>query len=103
MTLWAWIGIACAIAFVTKLGGYLVPRSWLDSPAVHDALASVTVGLLSALVVANTFANGQTLTLDARVASLVAAVTALVLRVPFLGVVVIGVAAAAVARLAGMA
>lgn len=99
---WAWILGACAIAFVTKLLGYLAPDSLLDSPAMRRATSSVTVGLLAALVVANTFGSGQRLLLDARVAAAVAAVIALKLRAPFLVVVIVGAVAAALARLAGM-
>lgn len=103
MTTWLWLLGACAIAFVTKLAGYLAPDSLLDSPAMRRATASVTVGLLAALVVANAFGAGQRLVLDARVASLVAAVVALKLRAAFLAVVVVGAVAAALARMVGMA
>ena len=100
---WAWILGACAIAYVMKLAGYLAPRRWLDHPYVTKTASSVTVGLLAALVVANTFGSGQHLVLDARIASFVAAVVALRLRAPFLLVVVIGAVAAATARVLGMA
>ncbi|MDO5628784.1 MAG: AzlD domain-containing protein [Mobilicoccus sp.] len=102
MSAWAWILLACGIAFATKFIGYLVPQSVLDRPFVRQATTLSTVGLLTALVVTNTFADGPALTLDARVVALVAAAVALVLRAPFLLVVVIGAAAAALARLAGM-
>lgn len=103
MTAWLWLLGACLIAFLTKLLGYLVPETVLDSPALRDGSAAATVGLLTALVVVNTVASGQHLVLDARLAAFVAAAVALTLRVPFLGVVVIGTVAAALARLAGMA
>ncbi len=102
MTAWLWILGASALAFATKLAGYLAPDSLLDSPAMRRATASVTVGLLTSLVVTNTFSAGQSLVLDARVAALVAAAVALRLRAPFLLVVIVGAAAAALARLAGM-
>lgn len=102
MTAWLWILAASALAFATKLAGYLAPDSLLDSPAVRRATASVTVGLLASLVVSNTFSSGQSLVLDARVAALVAAALALRLRAPFLLVVLVGAAAAALARLAGL-
>lgn len=103
MTAWVWIGIGCLVAFVTKLAGYLVPRRVMDSPLLQTASAAVTVGLLTALLVSTTFASGQHLVLDARVVALVAAAVALALRVPFLGVVLVGTVAAALARLAGLA
>ncbi len=103
MSTWIGIGIACLVAYVTKLLGYLVPETVLDSPPIRNGSAAATVGLLTALVVANTFASGQQLVLDARVVALVAAAVALTLRVPFIGVVVVGTLAAALARMAGMA
>lgn len=102
MTAWVWILTASLIAFLTKLLGYLVPESVLDRPIVRQATTLSTVGLLTALVVANTFGAGQGLVLDARAVSLGVAAIALVLRAPFLLVVVLGAAAAALARLAGM-
>ena len=63
---------------------------------------AVTIGLLSSLVVANAFAHGQQLAFDARAGALLAAIMALLCRVPFLGVVVIGAATAAMLRLAGI-
>ena len=101
MTPLAWVLLACLIAYVTKLAGYLVPRSWLDSALVRRVSMSVTVGLLASLVVANAFASGQRLVLDARLAAVVAAVVALTLRAPFIVVVVAGALAAALARLMG--
>lgn len=102
MTPWAWVLLACAIAFVTKLVGYFAPNSVLDSPAVRTATGSVTVGLLASLVVTNAVSSGQTLQVDGRLAALVAAAVALKLRAPFLLVVVVGAVAAALARLLGM-
>lgn len=103
MIAWGWILLACAISFGIKLAGYLAPDSVVDSPMLKQASASVTVGLLASLVTANTFASGQHLMVDARVAALVAAVVALWLRAPYIVVVLAGAVAAAVARMAGLA
>jgi len=66
-------------------------------------VASVlTIGLLTALTVVNTFASGQRLVLDARLGALAAAALALWLRAPFLLVVLVGAAASALLRLAGL-
>lgn len=51
---------------------------------------AITVALLSALTVMNTFASGTALVLDARLAAMAAAALALWLRLPFLPVVVLG-------------
>lgn len=101
MNLWWWILAAAAIAYATKMVGYLVPSAWLESPWVLRLSSTVTVGLLAALVMTNTFVSGTAVVLDARMVALAAAAGALVLRAPFLLVVVIGAAAAALARLIG--
>ena len=74
--LWAWVLAACAIAYATKLSGYLVPESFLDRPWVTTVSAGMTVGLLTSLVVTNTFVSGQGVVPDARLAALVAAALA---------------------------
>ena len=103
MTMWLWILAACAIAYLTKLIGYLLPERWLENPWVATLSHGVTVGLLASLVATNAFLSGTSITVDARVVALIAAGVALFLRAPFLAVVVIGAAAAALARLAGIA
>lgn len=99
---WFWIVLASLVAFATKLAGYLIPQSLLDSPRFHKASAAMTIGLLAALVASNTFASGAGLGLDARVLALGTAIIALLFRAPFLLVVVLGAAAAALGRLAGL-
>ena len=99
--LWAWVLIACGIAYATKMAGYLVPDSVLDRPWVAQVSTGMTVGLLTSLVVANTFVTGTAVVLDARVAALVAAAIALWLKAPYLVVVIVGAIAAALARVAG--
>ena len=59
---------------------------------------AITVALLSALTVMNTFAAGTALVIDARLAALGVAALALWLRLPFLLVVVLGAAAAGLVR-----
>ena len=103
MSLWIWILAACAIAYATKLVGYLLPERWLETPWVSPLSHGVTVGLLASLVATNAFLTGTSVSLDARLVALLAAGVALVLRAPFLAVVVVGAAAAALARLAGLA
>lgn len=102
MNLWPWVLTACAIAFLTKLAGWLIPPEKLQRPWLLQLAGTVTVGLLAALTVFNAVASGQGIALDARLAALVAAAIALLLRAPFIVVVLVGAAAAAVARLAGL-
>ena len=100
MSLWTWILLASAVAYATKLSGYLVPARFLENPHMTRIAGTLTIGLLASLTAMNAFSAGQTLMLDARVGALVAGGLALWLRVPFLGVVIIGAVAAALARLA---
>ena len=102
MTLWLWILGACALAYLTKLSGYLVPQRVLSSPALMRISACMTVGLLASLVMMNTVADGRRVVLDSRLLALAAGVVALRLRAPFLVVVVAGAVAAALGRLAGL-
>lgn len=102
MSLWGWIIAASLVAFATKFIGYLLPRAWLESEGFARVSSAMTIGLLAALVANNTFASGQGLALDSRVLALLAAAVALRLRAPFLLVVIIGAAAAALGRLAGL-
>ena len=102
MSLWGAIVLAGLAAFATKLAGYAVPARWLRSPRMLRVAGALTVALLAALTVMNTFASGQALVLDARLAALAVAALALWLRAPFLLVVVLGAAAAALVRWAGV-
>lgn len=102
MTLWGWILVACAVGFLTKLLGYLVPKKWLTNARVARVAGTLTIGLLASLTIANTVASGQTLAVDARLGALVAAAVALWLKAPFLVVVIVGAAAAAGLRLLGL-
>ena len=99
MSAWGWILAASAVAFATKFAGFLVPPRWLDAPRARAAAMALTVGLLASLTAVNTFAHGQSLAVDARLAALLAAAAALALRLPFLVVVIAGAAAAARVRL----
>ena len=102
MTLWTWILIASALAYATKLAGYLVPARWLENEQMTHVAGTLTIGLLASLTTMNAFSAGNTLAIDARVGALLAAAVALSLRVPFLGVVCIGaITAAALRMLAG--
>ncbi|NJC24422.1 putative membrane protein [Arthrobacter pigmenti] len=103
MNLWLWILIACVVAYLTKLAGYLVPAKVMENPQMTRVAGTLTIGLLASLTAVNTFSTGQVLVVDARLAALVAAGVALWLRAPFLVVVLAGAAAAAVARLLGAA
>jgi len=102
MTLWTTVLLASGLAFALKLLGYLVPHQLLDRPVVSRVTAMLPVALLSALVAVQTFTGrGGGLTLDARAAGVAVAVTALMLRAPFLLVVILAAATAAILRALG--
>ncbi len=103
MTLWQWIVLGSLVAYATKLAGYLVPARWLENERMTHVAGTLTIGLLASLTAMNAFSGGQTLAIDARSGALLLASVALWLRVPFLGVVVVGAATAALLRFAGMA
>lgn len=98
---WWWVIGASLICLGQKLVGYLVPSEALENPRVAYTAGGVTVGLLAALVMTQTFADGSALVLDARLASVVVAAIALWLRAPFIVVVALGAVTAALLRLVG--
>lgn len=103
MIWWAVIA-TCAGCYLLKLAGLAAPRRVLDHPRVRRFAELVPVALLAALIVVQTFAEGQELRLDwARTAGLGAAVVALLLRAPFLVVLAVAAAVTALVRLGGPA
>jgi len=102
MSLWFWILLAVAAAYVIKLSGYLLPRKLLDRPVVIRLAMGLTVGLLASLTILNTVGKGQAIVLDSRLLALGAAAVALWLKAPYLVVVLVGAIAAGLGRLAGL-
>ncbi|WP_134772645.1 AzlD domain-containing protein [Ornithinimicrobium flavum] len=99
MTLWLAVLAACLLAWLLKLGGYLVPERVLHVPWVDRVVPLLTVALLSALVVTQGLLDGDRLpTLDARAAGLGVAVGLLLLRAPFIVVVAAAALTAALLR-----
>lgn len=101
MTLWMIVIIASLACLALKLVGYLVPADVLDAPAPARIANLLTVALLSALVAVQTLGAGTGLQFDARVPALVVAVLLFALRVPFVVVVILAAATAALIRLSG--
>lgn len=101
--------IWCAIlglgvgSYLLKLIGLSVPSRFLEHPVAARVVDLLPVALLAALIAVQVFAtsgrHGQTLDVDARAAGLAVAVVALLLRAPFLVVVVLAAATAALIRL----
>ena len=75
------------------LGGRELPRQ------LTNLFEGLVPALLAAFVVVNTFGDGQALTVDARLAGVVAAAVLIVARAPMLAAVVAAAGATALLRL----
>ncbi|WP_448257054.1 AzlD domain-containing protein [Microbacterium aurum] len=103
MTLWTAVLAAALLCFALKAVGYLIPPRWFEAPAPSRIVDLLTVALLGALVAVQTLGLGQQIVLDARVPALVVAAGLLIVRAPFLVVVVAAALVAALLRLWGLA
>lgn len=100
---WATVLVASAVCFLLKVAGYALPGSWLAAGRVQQVAAVLPVALLAALVGVQTFAGPTgALTVDARAAGVAAGVVALLVRAPFLVVVVVAAGVAALVRATGL-
>jgi hypothetical protein len=95
--IWTAVLLGALGCYLLKLAGLSVPARLLEDERVQRIAYGLPIGLLAALIVIQTFTAGHRLTLDPRAAGLAAAVIAVWLRAPFL--VVVGVAAATAALL----
>lgn len=96
---WAAILVGGVGCYLLKLAGLSVPASVLERPVVRRVAALIPAALLAALVAVQTFADGPRLVLDERAAGLAVAAVLLLLRAPFLLVVVGAALTAALLRL----
>ena len=97
--MWTAIVAASLGCYLLKLAGLSVPPAVLARPVVARVADLIPVALLAALVAVQVFSAGTALVLDARAAALAFAAAALLLRAPFLVVVVGAAVVAAVLRL----
>ena len=97
--MWAAVLIGALGCYLLKLTGVSVPQRMLDNPRVKHAALLLPIALLTALIVLQAFTTGHRLVLDARAAGVGAAVVAILLRAPFLLVIVIACATTALVRL----
>jgi branched-subunit amino acid transport protein len=101
---WVAVLVMAAGCYAFKLTGLTVPRRVLDHPRVRRFAELVPVALLAALTAVQTLGDGQSLAIDpARLAGLGAAVAALLLRAPFLVVIIAAAGTAALLRALGVA
>lgn len=97
--MWAGLLVACAACYGLKLAGVSLPQRWLQDARIQRTVPLIPVALLAALVGTQTFATGRHWVLDARAAALLVALGAVLLRAPFLVVIVVAAATAALGRL----
>jgi membrane-associated phospholipid phosphatase len=96
---WAGVLVASLACYGLKLAGLSLPQSWLQNERLQRTVPLIPIALLAALVATQTFATGQHLVLDVRAAALAVAIVAVLLRAPFLVVVAVAAATAALLRL----
>jgi branched-subunit amino acid transport protein len=90
-------GLGC---YALKLAGLVMPQRVLQDDRVRRFTELVPVALLTALIAVQTLAHGKALEADGpRLAGLAAAVVALLLRAPFLVVLLLAAAVTATLRL----
>lgn len=102
MTLTVAVLIACALAFLTKIVGYVIPPRLVEGERTMRVSTLLPAALLTGLIITQTFADGQSLVIDARVGALVVAAILLWRGAGFITVVVAGALVAALLRLAGL-
>ena len=99
--IWAAVLAGAAGCYLLKVVGLSVPAQLLEDPRVRRTAGLLPVALLTALISTQTFTTEGMLALDARVAGLAVAVAAVLVRAPFLVVVGLAAATAALIRLVG--
>ncbi len=97
----SWLAVwLCALGLLgQKVAGAFVPRGWVSGVRVRAVLALLPPAMLAALVLTQTLGGPDGLVVDLRLVGLGTAAAALVLRLPFLAVVVAAAVSTAVARL----
>ena len=96
---WAAILVAGAGCYLLKLAGLSVPAAVLEHPVVQRVADLLPVALLAALIGVQVLGDGPHLVVDARLVGLGVAVVALLLRAPFIVVVLAPAVPAALVRM----
>jgi membrane-associated phospholipid phosphatase len=97
--IWAGLLVASAACYALKLAGLSLPSRWLQDARIQRTVPLLPVALLAALVATQTFSSGHHLVLDVRAAALGVALIAVLLRAPFIVVIAVAAATAALLRL----
>lgn len=93
--------IASVIAFGLKFAGFLVPRSILEHNLFKKIIPVLPIGMLSGLIAVQVLAVKQEIVFDGRLIGVAVGVIALLLRAPFIVVVVLAAAVTALGRSQG--
>jgi branched chain amino acid efflux pump len=96
--MWPAVLVGSLGCYAIKLLGFSLPRRIVDNKTVMHIADLLPVALLTALIATQSFTSGRHLQLDARAAGLLAAVVAVRLKAPFLVVVAVACAVAALVR-----
>jgi hypothetical protein len=96
--IWVAVVVASVGCYLLKLAGLSLPAALLERPEVQRVAVLLPVALLAGLVAVETFGADGRLVVDLRLAGLGAGVVALVLRAPFLVVIVVAAATTALLR-----
>ena len=100
--IWIAVLVTAVSCYALKLAGLTVPQRVLARPRAERFANLVPVALLAALIAVEAFSHGRSLAIDpARLAGLGAAVVGLVLRAPFLVVILAAAGTAAALRALG--
>ena len=103
MTTWTAVLAASFACLALKVLGYAIPARWFGSARAERSIDLLTVALLAALVAVQTLGAGPQIVADARVPAIVAAAGLLMLRAPFLIVVIAAALVSALLRALGWA
>lgn len=95
---WLAVWLCAAGLFVEKAAGAFVPRAWVSGERVRGVLTLLPPAMLGALVLTQVAGSEDGLVPDLRLLGLAVAAVALLLRAPFLLVLVLAVASTALAR-----
>ncbi|WP_010202838.1 AzlD domain-containing protein [Salinibacterium sp. PAMC 21357] len=98
MTVWHIVLLASIAVLALKLVGFAVPAAWAEKPTATRLANLLTVALLSALVVVQTFGSSRGFEVDARLPAVAVAAVLFALRVPFILVIIAAALVAATIR-----
>jgi hypothetical protein len=98
MSIWLGVLLGSLAVYSWKIFGFLVPHTLLDNPKIGKIASLLTVALLSALTGVQMLTSGSTIEFDARIPALAIAALLLRFRAPFIVVVAVAAAVAAVLR-----